>query len=324
MIHLVCLGHAKCGTTLLDSVFRQSRLVATPAEKKEIKYFLPRTFNRDGARERYLAMLATADGSKDFQVTFEASPPYSHQSPEVLHEVLENITVTLNDPLIIVCFRQPILRAYSHYIHNLHSFALYGEGAFTPRPDLLRKPCRMSFEQALAGTSRLVTYYATTLRLACEAVGRHRVALFFLERDAKKLDDWIARHVGTDVVSELSGVVARSGTVFGRRPVPNYVADESSLHAFGSLESEYVRYPGEDAQAVRAVLDAREKWTLSLEPDEIARLTEKYFHDDLQQCEELTGERTFLEYLEPPASGEGAVLSPHSLLQDLHGVSLAG
>lgn len=323
MIHLVCLGHAKCGTTLLDSVFRQSRIVAAPVETKEIKFFLPRLFNPEGARVRYLEMFATTGGGTEFRGTFEASPPYSHQSPEVLREVLDNITSTLDDPHIVVCFRQPVLRAYSHYIHNLHSFALYGEGVFTPRPDLLRKPCVMSFGEALAGTSRLATHYATTLRLACEAVGCDRVAMFFLERDAENLKDWISRHVGHEIANELSEAAARSGTIFGRRSLPNYVVDGDSLHAFGSLKGEYIRYSGINPQALREVLHARSNWTLSLDPSEAALLTDAYFRNDLQECFELTGERFFLEYIKPQFPREVATLAPESLLRELHGVSLA-
>jgi len=322
VIHLVCLGHAKCGTTLLDSVFRQSRLVATPVETKEIKFFLPRFFEQEDARTRYLSMFAASGGGQEFGVTFEASPPYSHQSEEVFRQVLANITSTLDDPRLIVCFRHPVLRAYSHYIHNLHSFALYGEGVFAPRPDLLRKPCTMSFEEALAATSRLATRYATTLRLACEAVGRDRVLLFFLERDAARLGNWIAHHVGQEIAAELEGPAARSGTVFGRRPVPNYLADGDSLHAFGSLPGEYMLYADADPAAVRAALEARRNWTLSLQPEEAARLTAAYFQEDLRKCIELTGESYFLEYLRPPALSETAELSPCSLLRDLHGVEV--
>ncbi|TYT27132.1 hypothetical protein FZO89_13170 [Luteimonas viscosa] len=322
MMHLVCLGHAKCGTTLLDSVFRQSQLVATPAEAKEIKFFLPRVFEKHGARERYLGLFATANGAQGVGVTFEASPPYSHQTPEVLREVLANIVDILEDPRIVLCFRQPVLRAYSHYIHNLHSFALYGEGAFAPRPDLLRKPCTMSFEEALTSTSRLATRYATTLRLACDAVGRDRLLLFFLERDAARLGNWIAQYVGQDVAAELEGAAARSGTVFGRRPIPNYVAYGDSLHAFGSLPGEHVLYADAGPAAVRAALEAKNNWTLSLEPEEVVRLTSAYFQDDLRKCVELTGEPYFLEYLRPPALSETAELSPCSLLRDLHGVEV--
>lgn len=324
MQHLVCIGHAKCGTTLLDSVFRQSRLVATPFETKEIKFFLPQRFQADGARERYLGMFADSGGDREFVGTFEASPPYSHHPPEVLREVLGNIVRTLDAPRLVVCFRQPVLRAYSHYIHNLHSFALYGEGAFAPRQGLLYKPCVMSFEEALAGTKRLITRYATTLRLACEAVGRERVSLFFLEQDATGLGDWISRHAGHEVAKDLSDAAANAGAVFTRRPLPNYVADGDCLHAFGSLRGEYIRYTGVDPKAMRIALDAREKWTLSLPPEEIARFTEAYYREDLQQCAELTGDRQFLKYLEPVEWGETATLSHPSLLQDLHGMELAG
>jgi hypothetical protein len=321
MQHLVCIGHAKCGTTLLDSVFRQSRLIATPSETKEIKYFLPRFFPGEAARERYLEKFATADGGHPVVGTFEASPQYSHQPEDVLRAVLENIRRTLPGAKVVICFRHPVLRAYSHYIHNLHTFALYGEGVFTPRPDLLRKPCTMSFEEALVSTTRLQVSYATTLRLAYEVMGRENVLLFFVEKDAASLADWISLHMGKRVADDLADPILNSGTVFGRRPVPGYVMDGGIIHAYGSLQGEYVRYEGGSAEAMESVLRAPAEWTLSLESEDISRLTEDHFRHDLLQCENLGNEEGFRNYLLGPQPRQSAEIAPRALLQSLHGVS---
>jgi hypothetical protein len=322
MMHIVCLGHAKCGTTLLDSVFRKSNLIATPEERKEIKFFLPKLFETEDSHSRYLGKFSTPGGGKDFIGTFEASPPYSHHPPEVLADVLRNVTDTLESPRIVICFRQPVLRAFSHYIHNLHTFALYGEGVFSPRPALVRRPCVMSFEEGLATKPHLAAQYSTTLRLAINAVGRDAVSLFFLERDAVALGPWIARHFGRGVADELAEVTAGSGKVFARRPLPNYLADGSSIHAFGSMLGEYVHYSGLDAPTVEDMLAARERWTLRLSAGDVLRLTESRFRTDLELCADLSGDDWFLRYLEPPSVDEVAVLSSPSLLRELHGVSL--
>jgi hypothetical protein len=323
MRHLVCIGHAKCGTTLLDSVFRQSRLVGTPSETKEIKFFLPRFFPEEAAHEHYLEKFATADGGHPVVATFEASPQYSHQPKDVLRAVLENIRQTLPGAKVVICFRHPVLRAYSHYIHNLHTFALYGEGVFTPRPDLLRKPCRMSFEEALASTTRLQVSYSTTLRVAYEVMGRENVLVFFVERDAASLSGWMSRHLGRDVADDLSGPLLGTGTVFGRRPIPGYFLEDGVLHAYGSQHGEYVRYEGGSPAAVESVLQAAREWTLAIEPEDISRLTEEHFRADLLQCEELSREEMFREYLEGVQERQSAEITPRALLDSLHGVTAA-
>ena len=49
MHHVLCIGYAKCGTTMLDVVLRESKLVATPKGRKEIKFFVPPQFPADDA-----------------------------------------------------------------------------------------------------------------------------------------------------------------------------------------------------------------------------------------------------------------------------------
>ncbi|TQM17413.1 sulfotransferase family protein [Pseudoxanthomonas sp. 3HH-4] len=322
MQHFVCIGHAKCGTTLLDSVFRQSRLMGTPAETKEIKFFLPRFFPQEAAHERYLEKFVTADGQRPAAATFEASPQYSHQPEEILRAVLENIKRTLPHARIVICFRHPVLRAYSHYIHNLHTFALYGEGVFSPRADLLRKPCRISFEEALAGTSRLQVNYATTLRLAYEVMGRESVALFFLEEDGKRLGDWSRRHIGQQVSDEVAPIAERVGAVFVRRPVPNYLISEGVLHAFGSQPGEYVRYEDGDHDRLQLVLRARDRWTLELLGQESARLARDYFQADMRACATLSDDENFLNYLSCFPNDQFAEVTSLETLCTLHDINV--
>ena len=322
MRHLVCIGHAKCGTTLLDSVFRQSRLVGTPSETKEIKFFLPRFFPEEAARERYLEKFATADGGHPVVATFEASPQYSHQPEDVLRAVLENIRQTLPGAKVVICFRHPVLRAYSHYIHNLHTFALYGEGVFTPRPDLLRKPCKMSFEEALASTTRLQVSYATTVRLAYEVMGRENVILFFLEEDGRHLSDWLRLHLEEEIACEVAPAAKNAGTVFVRRSVPNYLIEDGVLHAFGSQAGEYEKYQHENAECLQAVLLNRQSWTLELPGHEVVRLTEHYFLDDMKACVEISGSESFAKYVSYVPEIQRAELASHDLLYKLHEVSV--
>lgn len=321
MQHFVCIGHAKCGTTLLDSVFRQSRLMGTP-ETKEIKFFLPRFFPQEAAYGRYLEKFFTADGQRPALGTFEASPQYSHQPEETLRAVLENIKRTLPHPKVVICFRHPVLRAYSHYIHNLHTFALYGEGVFSPRPDLLRKPCRMSFEEALSGTSRLTVNYATTLRVAYDVMGRENVTLFFLENDGPNLEHWLYKNALAGVAEELREAARTAGAVFVRRPIPNYVRSGQFLHAFGSLPGEYVRYEDSDEGRLDAAMGDRDRWTLEVSESTSLQLARECFGVDIEACAAISDDERFQQYLSCIPERQFAELAAPELLSTLHQVSL--
>lgn len=319
-MHYVCIGHAKCGTTLLDSVFRSSRLVATPAVEKELKFFLPPDIDRTGARQRYVSEFRVGGGEGAFARTFEASPQYSQQRPEVLEEILRLADEVLPDVRVIICFRHPVLRAYSHYIHDIHKFALYGDQVYARRPALLRRPFRSTFRESLP---RLARSYSATLQRAISVLGRGRLSFFFLERDADVLGDWIAGHVDAEVAQDVSTIAAGTGPVFARRPVPNYVVHDDSLHAFGSNPGEYIRYQGLTGEEAARILEDRDRWSLRLEPDEAQALNEEHFRRDIEKCLELTGDEAFARYLEPPAEPEAAELADASLLASMHGVVLA-
>ncbi|GAA3931664.1 hypothetical protein [Luteimonas lutimaris] len=319
MMHYVCIGHAKCGTTLLDSVFRSSRIVGTPVVEKELKFFLPPNIDKERGRQRYVDEFEASGGGRAFTRTFEASPQYSQQKPEVLDAVLRLVGEVLRDVRIIICFRHPVLRAYSHYIHDIHKFALYGDQVYSPRPALLQKPFRSTFKESMP---RLARSYSATLQRAIDVLGRERISLFFLEQDANHLDSWVARNFDAEVAQDVSTVAAGIGPVFARRPVPNYVVSESCLHAFGSNPGEYIRYQGLTVEDAARILQDRERWSLRLDPDEAKAISEEYFRSDIEKCMELTGDETFAQYLVPPSFTETAGLADMSLLESMHGVVL--
>lgn len=320
--HIVCLGYAKCGTTLLDATFRKSSRVVTPLDKKEIKYFLSPQYPGDGSYDQYLAQFFV-DGKvpDNTEATFEASPPYCHQDLDGFREVLARIRSTLPKFHAVLCFRHPVARAYSHYIHNLHNFAMHGDGVYGARNMLPSKVFRRSFRQMLEGDApRIMTHYVDYLAAAYEVLGRNRVTLFFLESDTLRFKEWVAGLVGADAVEELGLGDERPNMVIPRRPVPNYTVKDEALIAFGSRAGELIRYEGLDHAKRRAILDSRRKWTLELEDGEVEALTNEYFADDLRQCAELAGDSRFSDYILTPPGRQAATLTPGSLLKTLHGV----
>ena len=302
MKNIVCLGFAKCGTTLLDEAFRLSDRVCTPAYEKELKYFLPRNFP---AAAQYDAYMSRFGSSESALYSFEASPPYIHQALPVLAQVLENIKSTLRERHVVVCVRHPVARAYSHYIHDLHSFGLFGNGVFNRRKDLLRRGAPGRFYDALKG-ARLSLRYAAALRLVKEFFDKDEISLFFLEHDAPRLHAWIGQVTDADVAAEIGRRMPTARKVFGRRPVPNYEVRGDSLIAFGSGPGEVVCYPDADPAQVADVLAARERWTLELRADRIQELMGECFEEDMEQCADITGDTRFMDYIRWPVKAQSA------------------
>lgn len=319
MKHIVCLGYAKCGTTMLDVVFRQSRIVATPLERKEIKFFLPRQYPEQNQYREYLRQFFGDAAAPDAVThTFEASPPYCHQSAEEFAAVLARIDHTLPDSEVVICVRHPVARAYSHYIHNLHGFALYGEGVYGSRPLLPNRIYRKTFEQSLHDRPRIMARYHDCLRTAIDVFGAKRVKLFFLESDTRNFRDWVIDLVGEKVAVELRIGTEPPKTVIPRRPVPNYTVRDGVLIAFGSRKGELVPYRGLSHVQRRAIIDSRKSWTLELDERDITRMVQEYFGEDLQECAALTGDTRFTDYLTRQPEKQAAGLTPGKLLPSVH------
>lgn len=301
---------------MLDTVIRRSSLVANPIEKKEIKYFLPPQYPETGRYEKYLACFGGAKNIEGVRYTFEASPPYSHQSADVFRQVLERIEQTLPEPVVVVCVRHPVIRAYSHYIHNLHAFGLYGDGVHNGRHLLPRRPFNQGFVESAFGGGD-VAQYSENLGQAKEMFG-DRLKLFFLEHDVVRFGDWLGEITDPDVVESLRLGDSPPSAVIPRRPVPNYEIRDKVLHAFGSRKGEHVAYTDESWPVKKKVLLSRNSWTLKLEPDEIRDLCLKYFSDDMERSARITGDTRFMDYLEMALEPEAASLSNPSLLDTLH------
>ena len=194
--HLVCVGFGKCGTTLLNSLFKKSPRFVTPRETKEILYFDKADPSYEEYRDCFNLPPDLPRGIR--RVLFEASPPYvSGRNRKQIEAVFRKINEVLPRSKILICLRHPAYRAYSHYIHNLHAFAVWGnhrhlKPANHPDP-LLDAPCAVTFEQAVSDMPNLQTRYWDVLQLAIEVFGRDRLRLFFLEKDAAGFSAFFSR-----------------------------------------------------------------------------------------------------------------------------------
>ena len=100
-------GAAKCGTTSLARYLAEHPQVYIPPDK-EIDFF-----ERDYLWERGPQWYAQVfSGAGDAVAIGEATPNYMFYPWAV-----ERIVQTLGKPRIVVCLRDPVDRAYSHYLH---------------------------------------------------------------------------------------------------------------------------------------------------------------------------------------------------------------
>jgi len=110
------VGAAKAGTTSLYNYLKNiPRIFMSPV--KEPRYFSQivaiNNPNRIGNKKKYLDLFKDI---KDEKAIGEASPIYllDPDSPKLIHQAVPNAK-------IIIILRDPIQRAYSHYLHNVRN-----------------------------------------------------------------------------------------------------------------------------------------------------------------------------------------------------------
>jgi len=110
--NLIIAGCQKSGTTWLHHVLSKSSKIYG-SKTKELNYFnKPR---RDDLREGYMKNFPIQGGVKYY---LESTPHY-FQSPDKNNDIANNIKNELNNPKIIVIFRNPVDRYESAYIHHM-------------------------------------------------------------------------------------------------------------------------------------------------------------------------------------------------------------
>lgn len=105
---IVC-GVQKAGTTALDSYLRKHSQLFM-AEKKEIHFFDNKMMSKWGDRLSYLYLHSFFNGSNSSQLLGEATPIYFWWNGAVERIFKYNSKIKL-----IVVFREPIQRAFSHW-----------------------------------------------------------------------------------------------------------------------------------------------------------------------------------------------------------------
>jgi hypothetical protein len=166
------IGAAKCGTTSLASWLRAHPEVFVPADK-ELFFF---DSNWDRGLEWYGQQFAEADPK---QLIGEATPTYI-----LSDETLDRIQRVAPDVKLIVCVREPVERAWSHYRHwrkkgEPRSFA----EACAEELALGRPPAIVHWRRDRPAHYRYLApgRFAAQLGPVAERFGRERIHVVFLE-----------------------------------------------------------------------------------------------------------------------------------------------
>ena len=122
MKFLIIPGFAKAGTTFLYEQLRASGAPINFPKRKELNYFC-----RADTLEGYLEQFETQDPDKVF---LDASPLYALPGDTVAKVIKKSLKG--HDVKITFCLRDPMTRAYSHYMHDISThFFLYTHAPYS-------------------------------------------------------------------------------------------------------------------------------------------------------------------------------------------------
>jgi hypothetical protein len=183
-------GAPKCGTTALFSYLGQHPGVFV-SDPKEPHYFASAALQRPVmkghcATEEYRALFA---GRKPGQLAGEGSTHYLHHAEAVAPLMAAEIP----DVRLVFCLRDPIGRAYSHYLFRYSCAGPYTLGGVGSN---------VSFEEfARAPEMLAMGDYASNLAVFDHYFGRDRIMVVLLDDLREGLNSVLAgicRHIGVD------------------------------------------------------------------------------------------------------------------------------
>lgn len=297
---IICVGFGKCGTTLLHEMFSSVPSVSTPEIEKEIKAFF-----KDGmSRSSYFSYF---DLGKEVTHTFESSPPYVTSTNKALRlRALGAIRSIFPNAIIVVCLRNPVYRAISHYLYNLHPFAIFGYEKFSDKNlnplQLLNNAYKKSFEESLIyDVNTFISYYEVFTEVL-EAFPAQNVVPFYLEHDSKDLTPFLERmENATGERFRPTEEWLAPKKVWGTDTVPGYIyarKEETVSTSLGLLtlnpkELLCVSNRGcrlfSDVPAYLAeeLLRCEEKWTIEFSKIEVEAIFDRVFKHDVNLFAEL-------------------------------------
>ncbi|MBS0015515.1 MAG: hypothetical protein KFF72_03970 [Arthrospira sp. SH-MAG29] len=298
---VIFMGFAKSGTTLIDSVLRESEEFLLPTRIKETKFFMPTKFT--GKLDDYLNLYSITSNSlkKENRVLLECCPPYLHIELDRLESIVSNINKMGLDFRFVVNIRNPVYRSFSHYIHNINTH--FAHNGFTyKRVDsfLDHKLYKYSFWESLQKEKEIQRpSYSDKLKYLISQFGAEKVLLFFLEKDTKNFDVFYKNLCSfCDVNYKPYFKDKELPRINQKQPLPRYYYADSKdliLNADGKFfkidQGSLLVSHGKRSRIIRNLTVKRAYeialhscyWTDSINQEESRQIYDIYFRQDMDQ-----------------------------------------
>lgn len=203
---LIVVGLPKSGTTFLYAqAAKRPDVFAMPVGAKEVDYF-----RRGGDLDAYLGLFQ--GGAEAGKVYVDCSPLYIDD----LDNALGNMRQALDghDVRIVVCLRDPLQRAFSHYLHDVATNqTIVGHGDFG-----FWSPTVMA---------KYLFPLATRVAKLQDAFGAENVHGFAFGSDLSPFQD---------MLREFAGLDAEWGLDLSSNPAPGFTSPQSYYNADADIE----------------------------------------------------------------------------------------
>ena len=187
--HLIVLGFAKCGTSLLHEVLKNCDEFHLPTYKET--NFFSWDWNED-LKKYYYKYQNPQQAKSDNKIFLDSSPTYFGKN---YLTVLERIKSSLgNSAKFIICLRNPIYRAFSHYKHQINAhYARYGFFASRQDKNFKKVYDRSFFDPEVRDNSVIFENYIDKVASAQKILGKDNIIYFNLETDVKNFDSFYSK-----------------------------------------------------------------------------------------------------------------------------------
>ena len=212
----IAIGPQRCGTTWLQNYFKERKDILLPKGTKETHYF---DIYYSNGLDWYRSFFKNA---KSFSRVVEIAPTYFEKTevPERIYEDLGNIT-------IICTLRNPMIRAFSLYLHLLR----FG---FT----------HVSFRTTVDKNTLILnsSLYAVHLRHWINIFGKKNILIVFFEELQENPNNYInaiCAHLNIPFIP----VNANTNKKIGEAALPSHYRIASVAQRFTELLHKYRLYP---------------------------------------------------------------------------------
>ena len=182
--HLIVLGFAKCGTSLLHEVLKDCDEFHLPTYKET--NFFSWDWNED-LNSYYHKYTNPQEAESINKIFFDSSPTYFGKK---YLAVLERIKSSLGDSAkFVICLRNPIYRAFSHYKHQINAhYARNGFFAKRQKNNFEKIYDKSFFDREIRNNAIVFENYIDKIVAAQKVLGKNNIIYFNLESDVKNFD----------------------------------------------------------------------------------------------------------------------------------------